>query len=31
METARVRHIYNRIRLHRALDDRMPRQAYLDT
>ena len=31
METARFRDIYNSIRLHRALDDRTPRQAYLDT
>jgi len=25
------RDIYNRIRPHQALDDRTPRQAYLDT
>ena len=31
METARFRDIYNRIRPHQALDDRTPRQAYLDT
>ena len=30
-ETARFRDIYNRIRPHQALDDRTPRQAYLDT
>ena len=30
METARFRDIYNRIRPHQALDDRTPRQAYLD-
>ena len=27
----RFRDIYNRIRPHQALDDRTPRQAYLDT
>lgn len=31
VETARFRDIYNRIRPHQALDDRTPRQAYLDT
>jgi putative transposase len=31
METARFRDIYNCIRPHQALDDRTPRQAYLDT
>ena len=31
MEAARFRDIYNRIRPHQALDDRTPRQAYLDT
>jgi putative transposase len=31
MKTARFRDIYNRIRPHQALDDRTPRQAYLDT
>jgi transposase InsO family protein len=31
METARFRDIYNRTRLHQALDNRTPRQAYLDT
>ncbi len=31
METGRFRNIYNRIRPHQALDDRTPRQAYLDT
>jgi putative transposase len=31
METARFRDIYDRIRPHQALDDRTPRQAYLDT
>jgi putative transposase len=31
METARFRDIYIRIRPHQALDDRTPRQAYLDT
>jgi putative transposase len=31
METARFRDIHNRIRPHQALDDRTPRQAYLDT
>ena len=31
METGRFRDIYNRIRPHQALDDRTPRQAYLDT
>jgi len=31
METARFRDICNRIRPHQALDDRTPRQAYLDT
>jgi hypothetical protein len=31
MGTARFRDIYNRIRAHQALDDRMPRQACLDT
>jgi hypothetical protein len=31
METARFRDIYKRIRPHQALDDRTPRQAYLDT
>jgi hypothetical protein len=30
METARFRDIYKRIRPHQALDDRTPRQAYLD-
>ena len=30
-ETARFRDIDNRIRPHQALDDRTPRQAYLDT
>ena len=31
METGRLRDIHNRIRPHPALDDRTPRQAYLDT
>jgi len=31
METARFRDIYNRIRPHRAFDDRTPRQAHLGT
>ncbi len=30
METARFRQIYNTIRPHQALNDRTPRQAYLD-
>jgi len=29
METHRYRHIYNTIRPHQALGDRVPRQAYL--
>jgi len=31
MENTLFRDIYNRIRPHQALNDRTPRQAYLDT
>jgi hypothetical protein len=31
MKTARFRDICNRIRPYQALDDRTPRQAFLDT
>jgi hypothetical protein len=31
METGCFRDIYNRIRPHQVLDDRTPRQAFLDT